>query len=82
MVVGGLYFIGLKNQGEPVSIKGFPVPASLTVRHLLKQNPIKKLTAKNFLIFQQITTQLCRSCRAVFHWLMFRQKLFDPGFLT
>ena len=59
MVVGGLYFIDLKNLGEPVSIKGFPVPASLTVRHLLKQNPIKKLTAKNFLIFQQITTQLC-----------------------
>ena len=60
MVVGGLYFyIALKNLGEPVSIQGFPVPASLTVRHLLKQNPIKKLTAKNFLIFQQITRQLC-----------------------
>ena len=82
MVVGGLYFIDLKNLWEPVSIQGFPVPASLTVRHLLKQNSIKKLTAKNFLIFQQITTQLCRSCRAVSHWLMFRQKLFDPGFLT
>ena len=82
MIVDGLYFIDLKNLGKPVSIQDFPVPASLTVRHLLKQNSIKKLTAKNFLIFQQITTQLCRSCRAVFHWLMFRQKLFDPGFLT
>ena len=50
MVVGG-YFIDFKNLGESVSIKGFPDSASFT-------NPIKKLTAKNFLIFQQITTQL------------------------
>ena len=36
MVAGGLYFIDLKNLGEPVSTQGFPVPASMTVRHSQK----------------------------------------------
>ena len=78
MVVDGLYFIDLENLGEPVSIQGFPVPASLTVRHLLKQNSIKKLTAKNFLIFQHNSAGLAELC--VIGWCLDRH-FFNLDFL-
>ena len=63
--------------GLPCS--GVPESASFTTAKFNE----KKVTAKNFLIFQQITTQFCRSCRAVCmscHWLMFRQTPFEPRF--